>query len=107
LPWTYRDSAGNTLILFDSGLIFLDFCNPRFVNKFHPHILLATTELRGIDSYEEALDTTFLSVLNISPCDLPITVDIELYELDLAGNRSINDFIERARCKRWDLCARC
>jgi hypothetical protein len=82
----------------------LDFRNPRLVNEFHAHILLAAAELRGIDGYEETFHTTLLSMLNILPCDLPVTINVELQELDLTGDRGVNDLIECARCERWDLC---
>jgi len=71
-----------------------------FVGKLLTHILLSSTELRGIDSDEQSLDTSFLGVLNNLAGDFTILVDVELHELNLARLGGIDNLVERARCER-------
>lgn len=64
------------MVLLDVLLAFLHLGSTTVVDSLHAHILLTTTKLRGIDSDEQRLYPTFLSVLDISPGDFPITIDV-------------------------------
>ena len=100
---TYADGTGNTLVLPDALLAILDLGNTLLSDLLHTHVLLAATELRGIDSDEKTLHTALLGVLDVFFGDLAVTVDIKLQEECLVVRLGVNDIVERARGKGGDL----
>ena len=61
--------------------------------------LLPASQLRGIDSDEQRLNTALLSMLHDALRDLAILVNIQLKELDLIRLSRIDKFVKRARRK--------
>ncbi len=72
---TDANRAGDTLVLFDILLTFLNL-SASITNKLHSHILLATTELRGINGDKESFDASLLGVLNIFLRNFSVAVNI-------------------------------
>ena len=100
---TYADGTGDTLVGVDVLGTFLDLGTGLLTDELHAHILLATTELRGIDSDEDSLDTTLLGVLDVLPVDFTVAVDVKLDEEGLAWRGSIDDLVEGAGGEGGDL----
>ena len=61
--------------------------------------LFPASQLRGIDSDEQRLNTALLSMLHDALRDLAILVNIQLKELDLIRLSRIDKFVKRARRK--------
>jgi len=100
---TYADGTSNTLVGVDVLGTFLDLGAGFFTDELHAHVLLATTELWGIDSDEDSLDTTLLGVLDVLPVDFTVSVDVKLDEEGLAWGGSIDDLVEGAGGEGGDL----
>lgn len=77
---TYADCTRDTLVLPDIRLTLLYFGTSTFLDGLHAHVLLTATELRSIDGNEESLDTSFLSMLDVSLGDPPVPVHVQLDE---------------------------
>ena len=100
---TYADSTRDTLVLPDALLAILDLGDTVLLDLLHAHILLAATELGGINGDEETLHTALLGVLDVLPGDLAVAVDVQLDEEALAVALSVDDVVERAGGEGGDL----
>lgn len=72
------------------------------VSELEAHVLLATAQLRRINSDEETLAAAALGGLDDALGDGAVLVDVELQPLDLISLPGVDELVERARGERGD-----